>query len=62
VYAQALLAADLLIARHGREMVVGYFRLFEASEDRLANFRSAFGEDLANFETVFRDHLARLMR
>lgn len=62
VYAQALLAVDLLIARHGRDTVVGYFRLFEASEDRLANFRAAFGEDLAAFEAVFRDHLARMMR
>jgi hypothetical protein len=60
VYAQALLAADLLIARHGRDSVVGYFRRFEESEDRLANFRAAFGEDLASFETVFRDHLSRM--
>jgi hypothetical protein len=42
--------------------VVGYFRLFETSEDRLANFGAAFGEDLSAFETVFRDHLARMMR
>jgi hypothetical protein len=62
VYAQALLAADLLIARHGRDTVVGYFRLFETSEDRLANFRAAFGQDLTAFESVFRDHLARMMR
>jgi hypothetical protein len=62
VYAQALIAADLLIARHGRDTVVGYFRLFEASEDRLANFRAAFGEDLPAFEVVFRDHLARIVR
>jgi hypothetical protein len=61
VYAQALLAADLLIARHGRDAALGYFRLFEASEDRLANFRTAFGEELAAFEVVFREHLA-LMR
>lgn len=62
VYAQALLAADLLIARHGRDAVVGYFKRFEASEDRLANFRAAFGEDLTAFEVVFRDHLARITR
>ena len=62
VYAQALIAADLLIARHGRDAVVGYFRLFETSEDRLANFRAAFGEDLGAFEAVFRDHLARMIR
>jgi len=62
VYAQALIAADLLIARHGRDAVIGYFRLFAASEARLANFRTAFGEDLAAFATIFRDHLARMMR
>ena len=62
VYAQALLAADLLIARHGRDAVVGYFRLFEDSEDRLANFRAAFGQDLTAFEWVLRDHLARLTK
>ena len=62
VYAQALLAADLLIARHGRDAVVGYFRLFEDSEDRLANFRAAFGQDLTAFEAALRDHLARLTK
>ena len=62
VYAQALLAADLLIARHGRDAVVGYFRLFETSEDRLANFRAAVGQDLSAFEVVFRDHLAGIRR
>ena len=62
VYAQALLAADLLIARHGRDAVVGYFRLFESSEDRLANFRAAFGQDLSAFEAVFRDHIAGIRR
>lgn len=62
VYAQALLAADLLIARHGRDAVVGYFRRFGGSEDRLANFRAAFGEDLEAFEAMFRDHLARITR
>jgi hypothetical protein len=62
VYAQALLAADLLIARHGRDAVIGYFRLFETSEDRLGNFRTAFGEDLAVFETAFREHLARIAK
>lgn len=46
IYAQALMAVDLLIMRHGRPAVVHYFRLFDASEDRLSNFREAFGEDL----------------
>jgi hypothetical protein len=62
VYAQALLAADLLISRHGRDAVIGYFRRFETSEDRLANFRAAFGQELSAFEQVFRDHVAKIRR
>jgi len=62
VYAQALMAADLLISRHGRAAVIEYFRLFEASEDRIGNFRSAFGEDLSEFDTRFREQLARATR
>jgi hypothetical protein len=62
VYAHALLAVDLLISRHGRGAAIDYFRLFAGSEDRLANFRSAFGEDLSSFDRVFREHLARTLR
>jgi hypothetical protein len=56
------MAVDLLIARHGRAAVIDYFRLFAESEDRLANFRSAFGEDLSAFDRTFREHLARTLR
>jgi len=62
VYAQALMAVDLLIERHGRAAVIEYFRLFSGSQDRLANFSSAFGEDLSAFEAIFREHLARALR
>jgi hypothetical protein len=54
VYAQALLAAELLVERHGVPAVLTYFRLFQESDDRLANFRRAFGEDLTAFEVAFR--------
>jgi hypothetical protein len=62
VYAQALMAVDLLISRHGRAAVIDYFRLFAESEDRLANFQSAFGEELSSFDRAFREHLARALR
>ena len=49
-YGQALLAVDLLIERKGGQGAVDYFRLFARSDDRLANFRTAFGQDLAVFD------------
>jgi hypothetical protein len=48
-YAQAFLAVDFLIERHGLAAVLAYFRSFARSNDRAANFRAAFGEDLASF-------------
>jgi hypothetical protein len=48
--AQAFLATETLIARHGLTRVLDYFAAFGESEDRLANFRAAFGQDLAAFE------------
>ena len=34
---------------------------FAASSDRLANFRAAFGEEVADFERAFDAHLAGLL-
>jgi hypothetical protein len=62
VYAQALMAADLLIERRGLPAVLAYFRAFRESEDRLGHFRRAFGEDLSGFEAVFRERLDRAVR
>jgi hypothetical protein len=56
------MAVDLLISRHGRAAVIDYFRRFAESEDRLANFQSAFGEELPAFDRAFREHLARTLR
>jgi hypothetical protein len=58
-YAQAMLAVELLVERRGVEAMLGYFRLFADSQDRLGNFRRAFGEDLSSFEAVLRAHLQR---
>jgi hypothetical protein len=62
IYAQALLAAGLLVERHGVPAVLAYFRSFRESEDRLANFRQAFGEDLAAFEAAFGARLTESTR
>jgi hypothetical protein len=51
-YFLSFLAVDLLLERNGFADVVGYFRRFATSQDRAANFRSAFGEDLKAFETA----------
>jgi hypothetical protein len=51
-YALSFLGVDLLLERHGMPAVVNYFERFAASEDRAANFRAAFGEDLDTFEAA----------
>lgn len=62
IYAQALLAVEFLIERHGVQAVIEYFKLFASSNDRRANFRQAFAEDLATFEEAWRVRLDALMR
>lgn len=59
-YLQAFLAVDFLIERHGMRAIVDYFSRFARSDDRLANFRATFGEDLAAFEKVLTSRLRRL--
>jgi nucleotide-binding universal stress UspA family protein len=62
IYAQALLAAELLLDRHGVPAAIEYFTLFASSDDRLANFRQAFGEELSDFDRAFAAHAAALVR
>jgi hypothetical protein len=59
-YSQALLAAEILVERHGVPAIVDYFRLFGASEDRVGNFRTAFGEEPAQFAAAFAGRVERL--
>jgi hypothetical protein len=61
-YDQAFLAADLLTQRHGHQAVLHYFRLFRQSDDRLQNFRTAFGKDLSTFEDEHSAHLQLLQQ
>ena len=52
-YGVAFFAVEYLISKRGHEAVVEYFRLFASSQDRLANFRLAFGIDFEEFEREF---------
>jgi len=60
LYPYAYVVADFLVRRHGRDAVIEYFRLFAGSDDRLANFRRAFGEDWEAFDGALREHVAGL--
>jgi hypothetical protein len=51
-YFLAFLAVDSLLERHGVPAVLAYFKRFASSQDRVGNFRSAFGEDLQTFEAA----------
>ena len=59
IYSLAFVAVDLLLERHGVPAALEYFKRFAASEDRAANFRAAFGEDLESFERAL---IARVWR
>lgn len=59
MYALSFFAVDFLLKRHGLEAFVGYFKRFATSDDRVANFREAFGEDLESFERALDDSLRR---
>jgi hypothetical protein len=62
LYGYAMLAAQMLLDRHGVARTIEYFKLFAGSSDRGGNFRRAFGEDLPEFETAFRLQLAEWLR
>jgi hypothetical protein len=61
-YGQAFLAVDLLVEQKGFPAAVEYFRLFARCDDRLANFRTAFGQELPAFEREFAAYFQRLRR
>ena len=60
LYPYAFVATDFLIARHSMDETVEYFRLFATSDDRLANFRQAFGEEWSAFDAALRHHISQL--
>lgn len=59
IYALSFLAVDFLLERHGVPPVIAYFERFASSQDRIANFRAAFGEGLESFETALHRRLWR---
>ena len=50
-HAQAVLAVESLVDRHGVSAVLDYFARFAAREDPAGNFEAAFGETREAFET-----------
>ena len=56
LYAQAFVAAELLVQQHGIAGVVRYFERFAAKTDRREAFRESFGLDLRAFETLLARH------
>jgi hypothetical protein len=61
-YQLVFLLADQLIQRDGFDRVVDYFHSFRARVDRRGNFRTAFGQSMAEFEQEALAHLASTAR
>ena len=53
LYAQAFIAAELLVEMRGAPAVVQYFERFRNTQDRRAAFAAAFGLEPAGFELAF---------
>jgi hypothetical protein len=60
LYPYAYVATDFLIQRHSLDEAITYFRLFAESDDRVANFRQAFGEEWSAFDAALRHHISQL--
>lgn len=60
-YFQAFVAVELLIERHGAQAPIEYFRRYARSDNRSANFRAAFGQELPAFDREFASHLSGLL-
>ncbi|HLC43286.1 MAG TPA: hypothetical protein VJO34_16880 [Methylomirabilota bacterium] len=61
-YGVAFFAVEHLLRTRGPEAVARYFRLFAESQDRLGNFRTAFGIDFDDFERDFLNALEAVLR
>jgi hypothetical protein len=61
-YQLAFLLADHLIRRDGFDRLAEYFRSFSTRPDRGANFASAFGQSVPEFEQEALAHLASAVR
>jgi len=61
LYPYAFVATDFLIERHSLDAVTTYFKLFGNSDDRLANFAKAFGEEWCAFDAALQEYFRRLL-
>jgi hypothetical protein len=61
-YQLAFLLADRLIEREGYDALVEYFEAFRTRGGRRANFRTAFGQSLAEFEQEALAYLTTTVR
>jgi len=61
-YGVAFFAVEHLLRKQDPEAVANYFRLFAESQDRLANFRIAFGVAFDDFEREFLEALEQLLK
>lgn len=61
LYPYAFVATDFLIERHGLNAMTTYFTLFGDSDDRLTNFRRAFGEEWPAFDAALGEYFRRLL-
>jgi hypothetical protein len=61
LYDQTFIATDFLIQCSRPEALLQYFRLFAQSDDRLANFRAAFGKNPSTFEEKFALYLEKIL-
>jgi len=60
-YSLSFLITDFLVRRHSLAATVAFSREFRHSQDPLANFRAAFGEDIDEFERALEPHLEQLL-
>lgn len=60
-YSQSFLVVDFLAARHSVASVAEFFRQFRLSSSYVDNFRTAFGEEIAEFGNAFQRHLAGVL-
>ncbi|HEX2829731.1 MAG TPA: hypothetical protein VHP37_25520 [Burkholderiales bacterium] len=60
-YPLAFVMTDFLVQRHSLAAVKRFFEAFRRSQDPLANFRNAFGEEPEAFDRALQAHLDKLL-
>jgi hypothetical protein len=60
-YPYAFLAVEFLMERHSSDRTLDFFHRRRESADAALNFKAAFGESLAEFQSALDRHLAKLL-